>query len=161
MNTKMKINTGRDLIESNILTFNVLNGGWKGNFIRNFTEDSKRYALECLDYNGYKVNTINIKKDTELNLDIEVLECLGSAKLVCRRHSTKQKIEGMDEFGKEIAEKLYNKFPNIDFFDLIEQFKSSFEIGCSKIIEEETDFMHKNMPIYHTVYSDIDMSDID
>ena len=156
MNEILKIRYGRDLIESNIVKFYVLNGGWVGNFVRKSTGDSTQYILEC----GSKVNTFNINKDTELILDIEVLKCLDDAKLICRRRSTTQKIEGMDEFGKEVAEKLYNKFPNIDFFDLIEQFKSSFDAGCSKIVEEETDFMHKNMSIYHAVYSDIDISDI-
>ena len=49
--------------------------------------------------------------------------------------------EGIDEFAREVANKLCDKYPNIDFFDLKYCFESTFnyEFTC-RIAEESVDY---------------------
>lgn len=69
----VKIKTGKDLIESNIFRFEVLNGCWIGRFYKD--SESEEYILECMDYDeDHIVNKRIIKEDTKLDFDVKVLE---------------------------------------------------------------------------------------
>lgn len=49
-----------------------------------------------------------------------------------------KRLDGLDEFGKEVAEKLLKEYPTVDFFDLLYQFESSFRYEYSRAMARET-----------------------
>jgi hypothetical protein len=63
----IRINTGKELLDSGITKFNVCNGAWIGEVvIRN-----NRPHLYCKNYNGTLVNSFSFNNKTELDLIIE------------------------------------------------------------------------------------------
>ena len=61
------ISTGKELLDSKITRFEVLNGAWIGEIcIRN-----NRPHLYCLDYGGNLVNSFSLSNKTKLDLRIK------------------------------------------------------------------------------------------
>jgi hypothetical protein len=48
------------------------------------------------------------------------------------------RINGINEFAKEIASNLLKKYPDIDFYDLMFQFEMQFRHECLKAMLKET-----------------------
>lgn len=68
-NMQIKISTGKELLDSKITKFEVVNGGWIGELaIRN-----NQPHLYCKDYGGTLVNSFPIKNASELDLVIKPL----------------------------------------------------------------------------------------
>lgn len=81
---KIYISTGKELLDSKITKFEVLNGAWIGEIdIRN-----NKPHLYCRDYNGNLVNSFSISNKTILDLRIRPLE--RSIKEDCKEYTPQE-----------------------------------------------------------------------
>lgn len=73
----IKVNTGKDLINSDIVKFDVVNGAWIGELI----QKNEEYILLVKDYGNNLVRKMKITEESELDLLVEVLKTKEKPKL--------------------------------------------------------------------------------
>lgn len=66
----MYIEYAKELIDKNIVRFEVANGAWVGEV----KKDNDTITLYCKDYGGSLVRTMNLKEDSKIDLSIEKIK---------------------------------------------------------------------------------------